>query len=57
MWVDVVTYLACTEGVEMGMGGKGKREGDWGERERDACYKNTLLFISADAGVCKFLIG
>ena len=40
-----------------GDGGKGKREGDWGERERDACYKNPLLFISADAGVCKFLIG
>ena len=26
------------------------REGDWGERVRDACYKNPLLFISTDAG-------
>ena len=57
MWVDVVTYLAWVAGVEMGMGGKGKREGDCGERGRDACYKNTLSFISVDAGVCKFLIG
>ena len=23
----------------------------------DACYKNPLLFIAADAGVCKFLFG
>ena len=38
------------------IGRKGKREGDWGERVRDACYKNPLLFISADAGVRKFLI-
>ena len=28
----------------MGMGRNGKREGDWGERGRDACYKNPLLF-------------
>ena len=41
----------------MGMGRNGKREGDWGERGRDACFKNLLLFISADAGVRKFLIG
>ena len=27
------------------------------QRGRDACYKNPLLFISADAGVRKFLIG
>ena len=42
-----------------------KREG-WGEGKkgeglekegRSACYKNPLLFISADAGVRKFLIG
>ena len=36
---------------------KGKREGGRGERGREACYKNPLLFISADAGVRKFLIG
>ena len=35
---------------------KGKREGGRGERGRDACYKDPLLFISADAGVRKFLI-
>ena len=40
-----------------GMGRKGKREGDWGERERDACCKNLFLFISVDAGIRKFLIG
>ena len=28
-----------------------------GERGRDACFKNPLLFISAGAGVRKFLIG
>ena len=38
------------------IGRKGKREGDWKERVRDACYKNPLLFISVDAGVRKFLI-
>ena len=36
---------------------EGKKEGDWGERVRDACSKNSLLFVAADAGVCKFLIG
>ena len=40
-----------------GIGRKGKRERDWGERVGDACYKNPLLFISADSGVRKFLIG
>ena len=44
MWVDVVTYLACVAGVEMGIGGgERKREGDWGERGRGACYKNPLF--------------
>ena len=47
----------CVAGVETGVVKKRKREGDWGERGRDACYKNPLLFISADAGVRKFLIG
>ena len=28
-----------------------------GERVRDACYENPLLFVSADTGVHKFLIG
>ena len=28
-----------------------------GERGRDDCYKNPLSFISADAGIRKFLIG
>ena len=36
-------------------GKKGK--GDWGERVRDAFYKNPLLLISAVAGVRKFLFG
>ena len=53
---EFVCILACVAGVERGRR-KGKREGDWGERGRDACYKNPLLFISADAGVRKFLIG
>ena len=39
------------------IGRKGKRERDWGERVRDACYKDPFLFISKDAGVRKFLIG
>ena len=30
---------------------EGKRGEDWGERVRDACYKNPPLFISAGAGV------
>ena len=38
----------------MGTGRNGKREEDWGERVRDSCYKNPLLFISADSGVRKF---
>ena len=50
-----VLYIQASKGV--GDREEGKREGDWGERERDACYKNPLLFISADAGVRKFLIG
>ena len=40
-----------------GIGRKGKRERDWGERVGDACYKKPPLFISAGAGVRKFLIG
>ena len=36
---------------------EGKKEGDWGERVRNACYKNPLLFISVDTSICKFLIG
>ena len=42
----------------MGMGYGGREKGrEIGERgTRDACYKNSLLFISADAGVRKFLI-
>ena len=31
-----------------------KKEGDWWERVRDACYKNLLLFIAADAGSLPF---
>ena len=49
-------YLSLRSRRE-GIGRKGKRERDWGERLGDAWYKNPLLFISADAGVCKFLIG
>ena len=41
----------------VGDGEEGKREGGWGERVKDACYKNPPLLISADAEVCKFLIG
>ena len=40
-----------------GIGRKGKWERDWGERVGDACYKKPPLFISAGAGVRKFLIG
>ena len=49
--------LPC--GVDKLLSPRGKREkgGGRGRRGRDACYKNPLLFISADAGVCKFLIG
>ena len=36
---------------------EGKKKGERGERVRDACYKNPLLFIAAGAGVRKFLIG
>ena len=43
----------CREGI----GRKWKRERDWGKRVGDACYKNPLLFSSANAGVRKFLIG
>lgn len=51
--------IACVADVERGkgIGKKRKREGGRGERGRDACHKNPLLFISADAGVRKFLIG
>ena len=34
--------------------GKKKRKGDWREKEGNACYKNPVLFTSADAGVRKF---
>lgn len=40
-----------------GKGKGGKERGDWGEKERDTCLKNPLLFISAAACVHKFLIG
>ena len=40
-----------------GIGREWKRERDWGKRVGKACYKNPLLFISANAGVRKFLIG
>ena len=54
------TDIACVAGVERGregIGRKGKRGGGLGRGRRDACSKNPLLFISADAGVRKFLIG
>ena len=41
----------CVAGVETGVVKKRKREGDWGERGRDACYKNPLLFLGALASV------
>ena len=51
-------FLAFVAGVETGRGyGEGEEGGGWGERVRDACYKNLHLFISAEAGVRKFLIG
>ena len=40
-----------------GTGRKGKRDGDWGERVRETCYKNLLLLISVDTGTRKLLIG
>ena len=62
--------LACVQhasGVKGGGGGAGvregkkekkevgkKRKGDWREKEGNACYKNPVLFTSADAGVRKF---
>ena len=55
--------IACLAGVEKGRGigdreegRKGKRGGGLGRGGGDACSKNPLLFISADAGVRKFLI-
>ena len=54
-------FVACVAGVErgrgQGIGRKGKRGGGLGRGRGDACSKNPLLFISADAGICKFLIG
>ena len=49
-------YSQCSRRRE-GIGRKGKWERDWGERVGDACYKKPPLFISAGAGVRKFLIG
>ena len=62
--------LACVQhvaGVKGGGGGAAvregkkekkdvgkKRKGDWREKEGNACYKNPVLFTSADAGVLKF---
>ena len=40
-----------------GDGEEWKKETNWEERVRDAWYKNPLLFISANPGVGKFLIG
>ena len=49
----LIGSLACVKGVERGrgLGGREKKEGDWGERVRNTCYKNPPFFISADAGV------
>ena len=49
--------IACVADVDRGrgLGGREKGRGVEGERVRDACYKNPLLFISVDAGVRKFL--
>ena len=44
---DLISYLAWE--------GKGTEE--WGEKEKVACYRNSLLFISLSADVHKFLIG
>ena len=55
--------IACVAGVKRGRGGGGyegkeggrkKRRGDWGEKEGNACYNNSILFTSADAGDGKF---
>ena len=61
--------LACVQHVAGVKGGGGtgvregkkekkevgkKRKGDWREEEGNACYKNPVLFTSADAGVRKF---
>ena len=50
--------LACVAGVKRVRGQRGReKEGEWGDRVRDACYKDPPLFLAADAGVRKFLIG
>ena len=50
--------LAGVAGVERGRGGEERKKGGgWGERVRDACYMNPLLFTAVDASVRKFLIG
>ena len=50
-------FPSLHSGRREGIRRKGKRERNWGERVGDACFKNSLLFISADAGVRKFQIG
>ena len=41
-------------GEERKEGGTKTRRGDWGEKEGNACYNNSVLFTSADAGDRKF---
>lgn len=36
---------------------EGKGTEEWGEKEKDARYRNPLFFISLSADVHKFLIG
>ena len=59
--IQTTEPVACVAGVERGrgwgIGRKGKRGGGLERGGGDACSKNPLLFISADAGVRKFLIG
>ena len=62
LWSQISLRTACSRRYGGGGGGEGKKEkkgvgkkrkGDWREKEGNACYKNPVLFTSADAGVRK----
>ena len=59
MHIPVLSSLRSRRRKGQGVGDReeGKRGGGLGRGGGDACSKNPLLLISADAGVRKFLIG